>query len=120
MTVVFTSHLMDESARADRVGIMSGGRLAAVDAPARLLAGAGPEILRVATANPSAVSNFLHAECGLAPHSLEGEVRASASDAHAIAARLSAALPAEIDSTTISKPSLEDVFLFKTGKRLND
>jgi len=31
MTVVFTSHLMDESARADRVGIMCGGRLVCED-----------------------------------------------------------------------------------------
>jgi ABC-2 type transport system ATP-binding protein len=120
MTVVFTSHLMDESARADRVGIMSGGGLVAVAAPARLLAEAGPEILRVATSNASAVSEFLRGECGLAPHALEGEVRASAADAHAVAARLSSFMPDAIDSTTISKPSLEDVFLFKTGKRLND
>jgi len=59
-------------------------------------------------------------ECGLVPHSLEGEVRASATEAHAVAAQLSAAMPDAIDSITISKPSLEDVFLFKTGKRLND
>jgi len=120
MTVVFTSHLMDESARADRVGIMSAGRLVAVDAPATLLAEAGPEVLRVATGNASAVSEFLRVECGLVPHSLEGEVRASATEAHAVAAQLSAAMPDAIDSITISKPSLEDVFLFKTGKRLND
>ena len=120
MTVVFTSHLMDESARADRVGIMSGGRLVAVDSPATLLADAGPEVLRVATGKASAVSDFLRAECRLVPHTLEGEVRASASEAHAVAARLSASMPDAIDSTTISKPSLEDVFLFKTGKRLND
>jgi len=120
MTVVFTSHLMDESARADRVGIMSGGRLVAIDRPAALLAGAGPEILRVATNDVAAVGAFLSKECGLSPHALEGEVRASAPDAHSAARRLAGALPDAVESTTISKPTLEDVFLFKTGKRLNE
>jgi ABC-2 type transport system ATP-binding protein len=120
MTVVFTSHLMDESAKADRVGIMSGGRLVCVDTPPALLAEAGPEILRIATNDTAGVSEFLQKECGLSPHVLEGEVRASATGAHAVATRLTAAQPDAVESTTISKPTLEDVFLFKTGKRLND
>jgi len=91
-----------------------------VESPGDLLAAAGPEILRVATSDVPGVGDFLRAKCGLAPHSLEGEVRASATGAHAIAVRLTAEMPAAVVSTTISKPSLEDVFLFKTGKRLNE
>lgn len=120
MTVVFTSHLMDESARAERVGIMNAGRLVSVETPERLMADAGPEILRVMTSAPEVVATFLKNECHLTPHLLEGEVRASTSDAHAIAARLMAAMGDSVLSTTISKPTLEDVFLFKTGKRLNE
>ena len=120
MTVVFTSHLMDESARADRVGIMSAGNLVSVESPADLLEAAGPEILRVATTDVPGAGDFLRVKCGLDPHSLEGEVRASATGAHAIAVRLTAEMPAAVVSTTISKPTLEDVFLFKTGKRLNE
>ena len=120
MTVVFTSHLMDESARADRVGIMSAGRLVGVESPDDLLAAAGPEILRVATNDVPAVIEFLRGKCSLDPHPLEGEVRTSASEAHAVAVRLTAEMPAAIASTTVSKPTLEDVFLFKTGQRLNE
>jgi len=120
MTVVFTSHLMDESARADRVGIMSAGHLVSVDAPDNLLSAAGPEILRVATTDVPGIVEFLRVQCGLDPHSLEGEVRVPASDAHAVAARLNVDMPSSIASITIAKPTLEDVFLFKTGKRLNE
>ena len=120
MTVVFTSHLMDESARADRVGIMCGGRLVRVDRPPVLLAEAGPEVLRVATPAAKAVADFLRATCGLAPHALENEVRVSAKDPHGVAVRLTNALPAAVESTTVSKPTLEDVFLFQTGKPLNE
>ena len=120
MTVVFTSHLMDESARADRVGIMSAGNLVSVETPGDLLASAGPEVLRVATSDVPGVVEFLRSQCGLDPHSLEGEVRTSATGAHDIAVRLTSAMPTVILSTTISKPTLEDVFLFKTGRRLNE
>lgn len=120
MTVVFTSHLMDESARADRVGIMSAGNLVSVDAPGNLLAAAGPEILKVAATDVPRIVEFLRRPCGLDPHSLEGEVRVSAPNAHSVAARLNAEMPSSIVSTTIAKPTLEDVFLFRTGKRLNE
>lgn len=119
MTVVFTSHLMDESARADRVGILSKGRLVSVETPEALLDAAGPEVLRVATADAARVVGFLR-EAGLQPKSLEGEVRASASGAHDVAARLTAALPDAVHSTTVSRPTLEDVFLLQTGERLNE
>jgi ABC-2 type transport system ATP-binding protein len=99
---------------------MSAGNLVSVDSPDNLLATAGPEILRVVTSDVPGVVEFLHSKCGLHPHSLEGEVRASATEAHAVAARLTAEMPAAVTSTTISKPTLEDVFLFKTGKRLNE
>ena len=120
MTVVFTSHLMDESARADLVAIMSSGRIEATAPPADLLAAAGPEVLRVSTTDSPAVAKFLADSCGLHPTSLECEVRTSTPDAHAIAARLTEALPRHVLSTTVSKPTLEDVFLFKTGKSLHE
>ena len=120
ITVVFTSHLMDESARADRVGILSAGQFVVVERPADLLVVAGPEVLRVATTQVGSVSDFLRGACGLAPHSLESEVRASTGRGHDVAARLTAALPEAVQSTTVSKPTLEDVFLFKTGKRLDE
>ncbi|MDX2080222.1 MAG: ABC transporter ATP-binding protein [Terrimicrobiaceae bacterium] len=119
LTVVFTSHLMDESEKADRVGILNAGRLAAAEAPANLLASAGPEVLRVATPDPQAVANWLR-ENRLEPHALDNEVRVGSPDAHPLAARLTASLGQAVYSTTVAKPTLEDVFLFRTGARLNE
>lgn len=120
MTVLFTSHLMDESAKAGRVGILHKGRLAAVDAPDVLLKKAGPDVLRVSTSDPSAVAAYLGRESGRPVHSLESEVRVATSEAHALAAAASAKFPDAVLSVTVSKPTLEDVFLFETGERLND
>ncbi len=120
LTVVFTTHLMDESANATRVAILNQGKLAAVAPPAELLAATGPEILRIATPATEAVASWLRDEQQLAPHATEDEVRVATDGAHSLASRLSAALPAAILSSTISKPTLEDVFLFQTGRRLNE
>jgi len=120
MTVVFTTHLMDEAARADRVGILCDGQLVATAPPDVLLAEAGPEILRVSTHAEIEVAGFLRDSCGLAPHVLEGEIRAAAQSGHETARQLAEALPDSVLSTTVAKPTLEDVFLFKTGKRLHE
>ena len=120
MTVVFTSHLMDESAKADRVAILNAGRLIACDSPEQLLQTTGPEILRVATREEERVAKFLNDECALSPQIIDGEVRAATSDAHAIAARVTTALAPVVLSTTVSKPTLEDVFLFQTGCRFHE
>lgn len=120
LTVVFTSHLMDESEKTDRVGILNAGRLAAAEAPARLLAATGPEVLRVSTPDPAAVAGWLRGEARLEPHSLDNEVRVCSSEAHNVASRLTAVLGPAVFSTTVAKPTLEDVFLFRTGARLNE
>ncbi len=120
MTVVFTSHLMDESADADRVGILNAGRLAAVGSPAALLEEIGPEILRIETSDAPCVADLLR-EAGAGMHrTLEGEIRISTTDAHLLAREITVKAGPAILSSTISRPTLEDVFLFQTGCRLNE
>jgi ABC-2 type transport system ATP-binding protein len=120
MTVVFTTHLMDESAKADRVGILNAGRLLTCAPPAELLAAAGPDVVRVVTDQAETVAGFLRDEFRLNPHVADGEIRVSAPDGHAVASRLQAVLSDAITATTVARPTLEDVFLFQTGCRLNE
>lgn len=120
MTIVFTSHLMDESAKADRVAILNAGRLIACDAPSQLLKTTGPEILRVASREEKRVATFLRDECALNSQIIDGEVRAATASAHSVAARVTTALGSVVLSTTVSQPTLEDVFLFQTGCRFHE
>jgi ABC-2 type transport system ATP-binding protein len=49
---------------------------------------------------------------------LNDEVRIEHPDGASFVARLPASFPGEIDSVTLAKPTLEDVFIAKTGRRL--
>ena len=51
---------------------------------------------------------------------LNDEVRIEHPDGAVFVARLAAAFPDEIDSVTLAKPTLEDVFIAKTGRRLSE
>ena len=51
---------------------------------------------------------------------LNDEVRIEHPDGAGFVARLAAAFPGEIDSVTLAKPTLEDVFIAKTGRRLSE
>jgi ABC-2 type transport system ATP-binding protein len=50
----------------------------------------------------------------------DGAVRLERERGHELAARLAEALPGRIESVTVARPTLEDVFLRRTGHRLYD
>jgi ABC-2 type transport system ATP-binding protein len=58
----------------------------------------------------------LHPE--LTPVVRDGTVRLERERGHELAARLAEALPGQLESVTVARPSLEDVFLRRTGHRL--
>ena len=51
---------------------------------------------------------------------LNDEVRIEQPDGHNFIARLAEAFPGQIDAITLAKPTLEDVFIAKTGRRLSE
>jgi ABC-2 type transport system ATP-binding protein len=48
---------------------------------------------------------------------VDGVIRIEQDNGHAFIPQLVEAFPGKIDSVTISKPTLEDVFIHKTGHR---
>ena len=53
VTVVLTTHLLEEAERADRIAIMHRGQLAALDAPATLRAAVGGDAITIRTSDPA-------------------------------------------------------------------
>ena len=51
---------------------------------------------------------------------LNDEVRIEHPDGASFIARLVEKFPGEIDSVTLAKPTLEDVFIARTGRRLRE
>jgi ABC-2 type transport system ATP-binding protein len=115
VTVVLTTHLLDESQRADRIAIMHRGELAALDTPAALQASVGGDAITIRTANPQDMAAEITQQFHVEPMVVDGSVRLEQPDGHQWIARLVEAFPQRIEAITLGKPTLEDVFIHVTG-----
>ncbi|MEX1044839.1 MAG: ABC transporter ATP-binding protein [Chthoniobacterales bacterium] len=118
MTVVLTTHLMDEASRCDRVAILHHGKLLACGTPESLCATIGADVLTLAGRDPDLLAEQLQAKFGWAASVQDGAVRVEIPRAHEQVARIVEAFPGEILSVTAGRPTLEDVFVHMTGERL--
>lgn len=117
VTIVLTTHLLEEAERADRIGIMHKGKLAALDTPAALQASLGGDTLILRTADTEALATALRERFQLTPTLVDGTVRLEQPDGHELVPRLIEVLGPQIEAITLGKPTLEDVFIARTGHR---
>jgi ABC-2 type transport system ATP-binding protein len=117
VTVVLTTHLLEEADKADRIAILHEGRLVALDTPDDLRATLGGDSITIQTSDPVRLASAIGAQFGRAPQVLDGIVRLEEANGHQWIARLVEAFPGQIESVTLGKPTLEDVFIARTGHR---
>ncbi len=120
VTILLTTHLLEEAAKADRIAILSRGRLVALDTPEALRASVGGDTLTLGCQNPEQLASQIGERFDLEPEILHGQLRLSQTrlgteDSFQWIAKLREAFPDSIDSITLGKPTLEDVFIDKTG-----
>ena len=118
-SIVLTTHLMDEAARCDRVGIIHEGRLVAIGAPQALTAALGADVITIAADDPAGLAARVGARFGVKADVLDDQIRIERDRAHEFVPDLVEAFPGEIEAVTFGKPTLEDVFMHHTGRRLN-
>jgi ABC-2 type transport system ATP-binding protein len=113
-TAFLTTHYMDEAEYCERVGLMAGGRLVALDSPAGLKARHVPGVIcTVATARPRDLLAPLRAAKGVATAQVYGGGVRVRHDPSVLASDRLADLVAGLDpgaAIEVSDASLEDVF----------
>jgi ABC-2 type transport system ATP-binding protein len=117
VTIVMTTHLLEEAEKADRIGILHEGELVALDRPDALRSSVGTDSLTIQTDQPDELAAAINARFDCRSQVVDGSVRLEQSDAGAWVARLMDAFPDSIATITVGKPTLEDVFIQKTGHR---
>lgn len=120
VTVLVTTHLMDEAERCDRLAILDRGRLVALGTPDELRRTVGGDCLTIRAADPLALAERIRAQFRVEPRALPDAIRLEDPDALNLLRDLAAAFPGEIESIALSKPTLEDVFIDRTGRRFWD
>ena len=118
-TIVLTTHLMDEAARCDRVGIIHEGRLVAIGAPQALTDALGADVITIASGDPDGLAARVGERFGVSASVVDDEIRIERDRAHEFVPEVVEAFPGEIDAVTFGRPTLEDVFMHHTGRRLN-
>jgi ABC-2 type transport system ATP-binding protein len=117
VTVLLTTHVLEEAAGADRIAIMHRGQLAALDTPTALQAAVGGDAITIHTQAASSLAADITQRFDLSPKIVDGAVRLELPNGHEWIPKLVEAFPDRIESITLGKPTLEDVFIHFTGHR---
>src|SRR5262249_38287272 len=117
VTVVVTTHLLDEAERADRIAIMHKGELAALDTPSALQAAVGGDAITIRTKEPAALAGEIQQQFNIPAMVIDNSVRLEQPNGHQWIPKLVEAFPNRTESITLGKPTLEDVFIHFTGHR---
>jgi ABC-2 type transport system ATP-binding protein len=120
ITIFLTTHYMDEAEYCDRIAIMDRGRIIVVDTPAALKASVGRDRVQIGTDDDEAAIAALRERFGLEATVAEGLVTIAVEDGGQFVPRLFAELGVPIRSVSVSRPSLDDVFMSYTGTTIRD
>ena len=116
-TVLVTTHLMEEAERCDRLAILNEGKLVALGTPSELKREIGGDVIVLEAKEPDALAMRIRARFNVDVRVVSGQVRIEKDQAHQFVTDVVEAFPGEIDAVSIAKPSLEDVFIRRTGHR---
>lgn len=117
VTVIVTTHLMEEAERCDRLAILSHGRLMALGTPAELKHEIGGDVILLETSQPDILAEKIRNRFDLSAQVIGDRVRLEKEQGHRFVTEVVEAFPGEIESISVSKPNLEDVFIHRTGHR---
>lgn len=117
VSVIVTTHLMEEAERCDRLAILNQGQIVALGTPAELRSQIGGDVILLETENAESLATRIEQKFHAGASVLEGKVRMERKEGHRFVPDLVEAFPGEIQSISVSKPTLEDVFIDRTGHR---
>jgi ABC-2 type transport system ATP-binding protein len=117
VTVLLTSHILEEAERCDRVAILDRGRLVTSGTPLDLKSAVGDDVITIGAHDAAGLAAAIAARFPLEPRVVDSSVRIERGGNAALLPQLAAAFPGEILALTLAKPTFEDVFIHFTGRR---
>jgi ABC-2 type transport system ATP-binding protein len=120
ITIFLTTHYMDEAEYCDRIAIMDHGQIIVLDTPERLKASVGKDRVQIVTDDEQAAIEALRERFGIEATVAEGAVTFGVPEGEHFVPRLFAELALPIRAVSVSRPSLDDVFMSYTGTTIRD
>jgi ABC-2 type transport system ATP-binding protein len=115
VTIILTTHYMEEAERCDRIGILDQGVLVAIAPPGELKLRVGGDVMVINAAAPDLLAEKISQRMQVRATTVDGTVRIERPRGHELVARLVDEFGGDIESITFGRPTLEDVFVHLTG-----
>lgn len=117
LTIVVTTHLLDEAEDCDRLGLLHEGQMVALDTPDALRSSVGGDCLTIRSRDPERLASDITTQFGVTVHRVGDLLRIEREQGHDLLRDVVAQFGASITSVTLGKPTLEDVFVQRTGRQ---
>jgi ABC-2 type transport system ATP-binding protein len=116
-TVLVTTHLMEEAEHCDSLGILDRGRLVAHGSPGELKQSLGGDCLTIRSPHVERLAGVVERAFQISTRIAGEELRIESPRAGEVMCALVADHRGDLTSVSLAQPSLEDVFLKRTGHR---
>jgi ABC-2 type transport system ATP-binding protein len=121
ITIFLTTHYLDEAEHCDRIAIIDSGKIIALDTPGGLKESVGGDALVLHTADDAKALASLKTKLKLKPHEMVGGgVHVAVKNGDAAIPKILKALPMAVHSVTLTRPTLDDVFIELTGRQIRE
>jgi ABC-2 type transport system ATP-binding protein len=118
VSVLVTTHLMEEAERCDRLAILNEGNLVALGTPPELKSEIGGDVILLdAALDATLLAEHIRARFHVETAVHGNQVRIEREEGHRFVPDVVEAFPGEIQAISVSKPALEDVFIHRTGHK---
>ena len=117
VSIIVTTHLMEEAERCDRLAILNEGKLVALGTPAELTREIGGDVVLLEARDPEKLAERIRSMFHVDAIAMGGHVRLEIENGHRFVPDVVEAFPGEIQALSVSKPTLEDVFIHRTGHK---
>ena len=115
VTILLTTHILEEADRCDRLVLLHHGKIVAEGTPAALRSRIGGDVVVLETGDTASLAGGIEQRFGLRPKVMDGQVRVEIENGHRFIAEVVEAFPGSVVSVALHKPTLEDVFVRETG-----
>lgn len=115
ITIVLTTHHMEEAERCDRLGILHEGKLVALASPSELRAQVGGDVVVIRAKNVEGLRQEIQLKMRTPAAIVASCLRIERARGHEFVRDVVESFGPQIESITFGKPTLEDVFVHLTG-----
>lgn len=120
ITIFLTTHYMDEAENCDRIAIIDDGQIIAIDTPEKLKGMVGGDVLSLVAKDNELAAREINTLFNLEPIEMDSKLVLEVPNGEVFLPRMLQALDVPIESISIRRPTLDDVFLKLTGRTMRE